>query len=78
MSIGAGRRGRGSRPLPTRESGWRAPPARIGHGGVDGILREDAVGLDAVYVQAKCYAVGDPVGVPTVQAALPSAPGQAL
>ena len=33
-----------------------------GDGGIDGTIREDALGLDEVYVQAKKYAVGNSVG----------------
>jgi restriction endonuclease Mrr len=33
-----------------------------GDGGIDGIIHEDALGLDAVYVQAKRYAPGNSVG----------------
>ena len=40
---------------------------RSGDGGIDGIIREDALGLDAVYVQAKRYAADNPVGAPAVQ-----------
>ena len=35
---------------------------RSGDGGIDGTIREDALGLDEVYVQAKRYAVGSTVG----------------
>lgn len=35
---------------------------RSGDGGIDGVIREDALGLDAVYIQAKCYAVNNTVG----------------
>lgn len=35
---------------------------RSGDGGIDGTIREDALGLDEVYVQAKKYAVGNAVG----------------
>jgi len=35
---------------------------RSGDGGIDGTIREDALGLDEVYVQAKKYAVGNSVG----------------
>ena len=35
---------------------------RSGDGGIDGTIREDALGLDEVYVQAKKYAEGKPVG----------------
>ena len=35
---------------------------RSGDGGIDGTIREDALGLDEVYVQAKRYADGSTVG----------------
>ncbi|WP_426613277.1 restriction endonuclease [Bradyrhizobium sp. McL0616] len=41
---------------------------RSGDGGVDGVINEDRLGLDRVYVQAKRYAAGNPVGRPDVQA----------
>ncbi len=41
---------------------------RSGDGGVDGVINEDRLGLDRVYVQAKRYAEGSPVGRPAVQA----------
>jgi restriction system protein len=41
---------------------------RSGDGGVDGVINEDVLGLDRVYVQAKCYATGASVGRPEVQA----------
>jgi restriction system protein len=40
---------------------------RAGDGGVDGVINEDRLGLDRVYVQAKRYS-GTPVGRPDVQA----------
>lgn len=40
---------------------------RSGDGGIDGVIREDALGLDAVYVQAKRYAEDNPVGAPAIQ-----------
>lgn len=39
-----------------------------GDGGVDGIIREDQLGLDRVYLQAKRYQPGNTVGSETVQA----------
>lgn len=39
-----------------------------GDGGVDGVIDQDALGLDQVYVQAKRYADGNTVGRETVQA----------
>ena len=41
---------------------------RSGDGGVDGVINEDRLGLDRVYVQAKRYAPGNSVGRPDVQA----------
>ncbi len=40
---------------------------RSGDGGIDGIIREDVLGLDAVYVQAKRYAEDNLVGAPAIQ-----------
>lgn len=37
-------------------------------GGIDGVIDQDAVGLSRIYVQAKRYAPGHPVGRPEVQA----------
>jgi len=39
---------------------------RSGDGGVDGIVNEDRLGLDRIYVQAKRYATGCPVSRPDV------------
>ncbi len=41
---------------------------RSGDGGVDGVINEDVLGLDRVYVQAKCYTPGISVGRPEIQA----------
>ena len=35
---------------------------QAGDGGIDGTIREDALGLDEVYLQAKKYAAGTTVG----------------
>jgi restriction system protein len=40
---------------------------RAGDGGIDGIIKEDALGLDIVYVQAKRYGAQNPVGRGEVQ-----------
>lgn len=37
-------------------------------GGIDGIIKEDALGLDVIYLQAKRYAVDNSVGREAVQA----------
>jgi restriction system protein len=52
----------GSRDDATRRLG------KTGDGGVDGVINADHLGLDRVYVQAKRYAQGNPVGRPDVQA----------
>jgi restriction system protein len=41
--------------------------ASPGDGGVDGVINEDRLGLDLVYVQAKRYSDGTVVGRPAVQ-----------
>ena len=40
---------------------------RSGDGGIDGTIREDALGLDEVYVQAKKYTEGNTVGEPDLR-----------
>ncbi len=40
----------------------------VGDEGVDGVIRQDALGLDRIYVQAKRYASGRVVGRPEIQA----------
>lgn len=40
---------------------------RSGDGGIDGVIQEDALGLDAVYVQAKRYQDGNNVGAGTIR-----------
>ncbi len=51
----------GSRPDAAAQLG------RSGDGGVDGVINEDRLGLDRVYVQAKRYSDGNVVGRPEVQ-----------
>src|SRR5579872_4735834 len=48
---------------------------RTGDGGVDGVINEDVLGLDRVYVQAKRYGTGSSVGRPEVQAFIGSLVG---
>lgn len=36
-------------------------------GGIDGVIREDPLGLDNIYIQAKRYGPDNPVGAPEVQ-----------
>src|SRR5690625_857364 len=40
---------------------------RSGDGGVDGVIDQDALGLDRVYIQAKRYAVGNSVGAAAIR-----------
>lgn len=47
-----------------------------GDGGIDGIIHEDALGLDAVYIQAKRYAPESKVGRPALQAFVGSLTGE--
>ena len=35
---------------------------KSGDGGIDGVINEDTLGLDAVYIQAKKYAEGNTIG----------------
>jgi restriction system protein len=51
----------GSRPDAAAQLG------RTGDGGVDGVINEDRLGLDRIYIQAKRYAEGNVVGRPAVQ-----------
>lgn len=41
---------------------------KSGDGGVDGVINEDKLGLDLIYVQAKRYAPDNSIGRPAVQA----------
>jgi restriction system protein len=50
--------------------------AASGDGGIDGIIHEDALGLDAVYIQAKCYAAENRVGRPAIQQFIGSLHGE--
>jgi restriction system protein len=47
-----------------------------GDGGVDGIIHEDALGLDAVYIQAKRYAPDNRIGRPDIQRFIGSLTGE--
>lgn len=47
-----------------------------GDGGIDGIIHEDALGLDAVYVQAKRYAPDNRIGRPDIQRFIGSLTGE--
>jgi restriction system protein len=47
-----------------------------GDGGIDGIIHEDALGLDAVYIQAKRHQAETKVGRPTIQQFIGSLTGE--
>ena len=47
-----------------------------GDGGVDGVIREDQLGLDRIYLQAKRYQPGNTVGSGAVQAFIGALVGQ--
>jgi restriction system protein len=47
-----------------------------GDGGIDGIIHEDALGLDAVYIQAKRYGADAKVGRPAMQQFVGSLTGE--
>ena len=49
---------------------------KSGDGGIDGIINENALGLDAVYVQAKRYAEGQTIGRPLIQQFVGSLTGE--
>jgi len=48
---------------------------RSGDGGIDGVIQEDKLGLDKIYVQAKRWARDNAVGRPVVQAFIGSLMG---
>lgn len=47
--------------------GEREHLGKTGDGGIDGVIRQDALGLNKVYIQAKRYADGNTVGRPAIQ-----------
>lgn len=49
---------------------------KSGDGGIDGVVNEDKLGLDAVYIQAKRYAPDNTVGRPALQAFVGSMTGE--
>jgi restriction system protein len=53
----------------------RLTPA-TGDGGIDGVINEDALGLDAVYIQAKRYASDNRVSRPDIQRFVGSLTGE--
>jgi restriction system protein len=58
------------------EEAGRRVTKRSGDDGIDGVIDEDRLGLDAVYIQAKRYGSKTPVGRPAVQAFAGSLEGQ--
>lgn len=48
---------------------------RSGDGGIDGVIQEDALGLDAVYIQAKRYKDGNSIGSPQLHSFIGSLVG---
>ncbi len=40
---------------------------RTGDGGIDGVIQQDALGLDAIYIQAKRYKDGSNIGPETIR-----------
>ncbi|SMO39196.1 restriction system protein [Paracoccus laeviglucosivorans] len=49
---------------------------KSGDGGIDGVVNEDKLGLDAVYIQAKRYALDNSVGRPALQAFIGAMTGE--
>lgn len=49
---------------------------KSGDGGIDGVVNEDKLGLDAVYIQAKRYAPDNTIGRPSLQAFIGSMTGE--
>ena len=47
-----------------------------GDGGIDGVINEDPLGLDRVYIQAKRYAVDTKIGRPAIQQFVGSLTGE--
>jgi restriction system protein len=64
LAMGYGNRGRGER------------TGRPNDEGIDGIITEDALGLDTVYLQAKRYGPDSPIGIKDIQAFIGSLVGQ--
>jgi restriction system protein len=58
------------------EEASRRVTKRTGDDGIDGVIDEDKLGLDAVYIQAKKYGAKTPVGRPALQAFAGSLEGQ--
>lgn len=57
-------------------SGHIESTAESGDAGIDGVISQDPLGLDRIYVQAKRYARDRPIGRPTMQAFVGALQGQ--
>jgi restriction system protein len=60
----------------TGDFGTSMTTRATGDGGIDGIIHEDALGLDAVYIQAKRYAPENKVSRPAIQQFVGSLTGE--
>jgi len=58
------------------DEGGHKVTRKSGDDGIDGVIDEDKLGLDAVYIQAKRYGAKTPVGRPALQAFAGSLEGQ--
>ena len=47
-------------------AGAAEQPGKAGEEGLDGVIRQDPLGLDRIHVQSKRYNVGKPVGRPAI------------
>lgn len=48
-------------------NGEKQTVGRSGDGGIDGVIRQDALGLNNVYIQAKRYGDGNSIGTPAIR-----------
>ncbi|HEX7806746.1 MAG TPA: restriction endonuclease [Cellulomonas sp.] len=58
------------------KSGAVEHTGKIGDGGIDGLIRQDPLGLDRIYMQAKRYSAENSVGRPAIQAFVGALHGQ--
>jgi len=58
------------------KSGAVEHTGKIGDGGIDGLIRQDPLGLDRIYMQAKRYGADNPVGRPAIQGFVGALHGQ--
>lgn len=59
----------------SREAAGKAL-GKSGDGGVDGVINEDPLGLDTIYIQAKRYIASNKIGRPDIQAFVGALQGQ--